>query len=32
MSFHYVEAPDGYFGALVNGTWNGMIGMAVNRV
>jgi len=31
-SFHYVEPPDGLFGALINGSWVGMVGMTVNRV
>jgi hypothetical protein len=27
-----VEPPDGYFGAFVNGSWNGMVAMAVRKV
>jgi len=30
-SFHYVEPPDGKFGALINGTWVGMVGMTVKK-
>lgn len=30
--FLLVLPPDGTFGALVNNTWNGMIGMAINKV
>jgi hypothetical protein len=27
-----VEPPDGYFGAFVNGKWNGMVAMAIRMV
>ena len=30
-SFHYVEPPDGLFGALINDTWVGMVGMTVKK-
>jgi hypothetical protein len=30
--FSLVLPPDGTFGALVNHTWNGMIGMAIKKV
>ncbi|XP_059353235.1 glutamate receptor ionotropic, kainate 4-like isoform X1 [Daphnia carinata] len=31
FTFHYVESSDGYFGAFVNESWNGMVGMAVRK-
>ena len=31
-SFEYIKPPDGAFGALVNGSWNGLVGMAVRGV
>lgn len=32
FSFEYVEPPDGAFGAFINGSWNGLIGMVVRGV
>ena len=32
LSFHYVEPPDGAYGGFVNGSWNGLVGMAIRRV
>ncbi|KZS19973.1 Ionotropic receptor 10a [Daphnia magna] len=29
FTFEYVEPPDGAFGAFINGSWNGLIGMVV---
>nr|CAH0112794.1 unnamed protein product [Daphnia galeata] len=29
FTFEYVEPPDGAFGALVNGSWNGLVGLVV---
>ncbi|KAI9556332.1 hypothetical protein GHT06_018906 [Daphnia sinensis] len=29
FTFKYVEPPDGAFGAFINGSWNGLIGMVV---
>ncbi|KAK4023715.1 hypothetical protein OUZ56_009115 [Daphnia magna] len=32
FTFEYVEPPDGAFGAFINGSWNGLIGMVVRGV